>query len=232
MKAVILAGGKGRRLLPYTTNFPKPLMPVGERPILEIVLGQLHSFGVNDIIISTGHLEELIRVFFGNGEKFGLNISYCKEDEPLGTAGPLNLVKDRLDDTFLVMNGDVLSDVDIRKFIEHHRAQKNIATVLLSKRNVHIDFGVVEITEDNAFKSWNEKPTISYLVSTGIYLFEPEALQYMPEKGFFNLPDFIQAIDGAGKTVGCHVHEGYWLDIGRPEDYERACIEFGDEEKK
>lgn len=228
MKAVILAGGKGRRLLPFTTNFPKPLMPIGDKPILAIVMEKLKKSGVENVIITTGHLEDLIRLFFTDGSKFGVNITYSKEEEPLGTAGPLNLIRDQLNETFIMMNGDVLSDLDLNKLISFHKERNSIATVVLTKRTVHIDFGVVDINEQSHFSEWKEKPTIEYLVSTGIYLFEPEALESLPKEGFFNLPDFVENLHKDGKTVNCYVHDGYWLDIGRPEDYEKACIDFGD----
>lgn len=223
MKAIILAGGKGTRLRPFTTNFPKPLMPVGDKPILEVVISQLKRANITDIVITTGHLEHLIRAFFQDGEKYGVNITYTLEDEPLGTAGPLNLVRDQIDDTFLVMNGDVLSDINFSDFLYYHKKQNNTATVALSNRSVNIDFGVVHISDDQRFDRWEEKPTIEYLVSTGIYLFEPDSLPSLPPKGFFNLPDFIQALDRDKKRVAGYIHKGYWLDIGRPEDYERAC---------
>lgn len=227
MKGVILAGGKGTRLKPYTTNFPKPLMPIGDKPILEIVIKQLRDSGIKDIIIATGHLEELIRVFFQDGKKYGVSITYSKEDKPLGTAGPLNLIRDQLNETFLLMNGDVLSNIDFSKFIFYHKKNNNIATIALSKRIVEIDFGVVEIDGNNIFSRWSEKPTNNYLVSMGIYLLEPEALSSLPKNGFLNLPDFIMKIHEDKKKVAGYLHNGYWLDIGRPEDYKKACKDFG-----
>jgi len=228
MKAVILAGGKGTRLKPYTTHFPKPLMPIGERPILEIVIRKLKEAGCLDIIITTGHMGEMIRAFFLNGEKFGVNISYSIEKEPLGTAGPMNLIREHLTDTFLLMNGDVLTDIDFKKMIAYHRKNKANATVALSKRTVDIDFGVVEIDESNHFSKWREKPKIEYLVSTGIYLFEPQSLDSLPSRGYFNLPDFIINLDRNKKKVLGYIHEGYWLDIGRRDDYEKACLDYED----
>jgi len=226
MKAVILAGGKGTRLKPYTTNFPKPLMPIGDKPILEIVINQLKNYGIKEIIIATGHLEELIRAFFQDGRKFGVNITYSKEEIPLGTAGPLNLIRSKLDKTFLLMNGDILSDLDFSKFILYHKKNNNIATIATSKRTVNIDFGVVETNKDKTFSKWKEKPLIDYLVSMGIYLFEPDILNYLPKSGFYNLPDFIIKLHKDKKKVSAYVHTGYWLDIGRPEDYEEACTDF------
>ena len=164
MKAVILAGGKGRRLLPYTTNFPKPLMPIGERPILEIVIRQLREHGIRELIIATGYLEEIIRAFFADGEKLGVNITYSKEEEPLGTAGPLNLLRKNLKDTFLMMNGDVLTDMNFSQLLKYHKSQDAVATVAVCKRSVNIDFGVVTLTGSNLFFEWEEKPQIEYLV--------------------------------------------------------------------
>ena len=226
MRAVILAGGKGTRLKPYTTHFPKPLMPIGDMPILEIIIKRLRDAGILDIIITTGHLEQMVRAFFGDGKKFGVSISYSKEDQPLGTAGPLNLIRDKLTETFLLMNGDVLSDLDFKAMIEYHRSRKGDATVALSRRKVHIDYGVVEVDKDLFFSVWNEKPTIDYLVSMGIYLLEPEALESMPEEGFFNLPDLIVRLKSQNKRVAGYLHHGFWLDIGRPDDYERACEDY------
>lgn len=226
MKAFILAGGKGRRLLPYTTNFPKPLMPIDSKPILEIVIERLRNANIKDIVIATGHLSELIQAFFQDGGKFGVNITYSREDEPLGTAGPLHLVRDMLQDTFLVMNGDILCDINFASLIDFHKSQKSVATVALSKRFVNIDFGVVTLSDDNRFSKWDEKPQIEYLVSTGIYLFESAALEFIPAGGFFNLPDLIQKLDENKKKVCGYIHKGYWLDIGRAEDYEKACEDY------
>jgi NDP-sugar pyrophosphorylase family protein len=222
-KVVILAGGKGRRLFPYTTNFPKPLMPVGDRPILEILLQQLKTEGLTDVIIATGYLEELIRAYFGDGKKLGMNISYSREDKPLGTAGPLDLVRDQLTDTFLLMNGDTLSNLSFSSLIEHHLAASAMATVGLFQRNVFIDFGVVETDEQSHIVAWKEKPTINYLVSTGIYALNRQALSFLAPDEFINLPDLLLRLKTAGNRVSGYLHEGYWLDIGRPEDYEKAC---------
>lgn len=227
MKAFILAGGKGSRLLPYTTNFPKPLMPIKDKPILEIVIDRLRQAGIKDIIFGTGHLAELLQAFFGDGGKFGVNISYSREDEPLGTAGPLNLVRDEFTDTFLVMNGDILTDIDFHKLINYHKNNKSTATIALSKRTVEIDFGVVAINNENQFVEWQEKPEIKYLVSTGIYIFEPEALDVLPAEGFFNLPDLIVSLSENNKKVMGYIHHGYWLDIGRAGDYAKACEDYG-----
>ncbi len=226
MKAVILAGGKGTRLRPYTTNFPKPLLPVGDKPVLEIIINQLRSAGITEIIISTGYLGEMVKVFFMDGSKLGVKITYSEENEPLGTAGPLNLLREQLTGTFLVMNGDVLSDLDFSDFIEFHRMHKASATVALSRRNFSVELGVVEIDASHCFMKWEEKPRVEYLVSTGIYLFECEVLEILPSKGFFNIPDLINSLHNQNRRVLGYVHKGYWLDIGKPADYEKACLDM------
>ena len=220
--AVILAGGKGTRLQPYTVSLPKPLMPLGEHPILEIVIKQLRTAGIQRVIICVGYLEALIRAYFGNGSKFGVEITYSSEDQPLGTGAPLTLVQDQLDSTFVFMNGDVFSDVDFYSLIEYHRDREAMATVALSSRDVNIDFGVIDVDEDDTFLSWNEKPTLKYLVSMGIYVLEPSVIDLIPP-GFFNIPDLIVKLKHCDQRVCGYRHDGYWLDIGRHEDYLSAC---------
>jgi NDP-sugar pyrophosphorylase family protein len=166
MKAVILAGGKGTRLRPYTTVFPKPLMPIGDKPILEIIICQLKSCGLGDIIITVGHLGELITNFFGDGSKLGVNIKYTKEDQPLGTAGGLGLIKEELKDTFLMINGDTLTTLSFADLINYHKRNGAIATIALKKRGVYIDFGIVELDSNSSIKEYIEKPTLDYLVSS------------------------------------------------------------------
>ncbi len=202
-------------------------MPIQDKPILEIVIERLRQAGIQEIIIGTGHLSELLQAFFGDGRKFGVNITYSREDEPLGTAGPLNLVREQLTETFLVMNGDILTDIDYPDLIDFHTKERSIVTVALSQRDVDIDFGVVTLDTENRLLEWREKPVIEYLVSTGIYLFEPEALDALPAAGFFNLPDLIVRLAGEGKKVKGYRHHGYWLDIGRAEDYAKACEDYG-----
>jgi len=226
MKAVILAGGKGTRLAPYTVAFPKPLMPIGEHPILEIVIKQLRYHGFKEIILAVGHLAELIMTFFGDGSKYGVKIKYSRENTPLGTAGPLGLLKEELRDTFLVMNGDVLSSLNYHSFVEYHKKNKSHATIALAKRGVEIDFGVIEVDGKEDVIGYTEKPNIEYLVSTGIYLFEPEVLDYIKPKKKMDLPDLIRELIKDGSKVKGYVNDAYWLDIGRPEDYEKANADF------
>ena len=223
MKAVILAGGEGRRLLPYTTTFPKPMMPLGSRPMLEILVRQLHANGVREIVVATGYLDEIIRDHFGDGRALDVSITYSKESRPLGTAGPLDLVRDRLRETFLLINGDVLADLDFARLRRVHAERASDVTIVVARRTEMIDFGLVEIDETQRFVSWNEKPVLEHLVSAGIYLVEPRVLAHLPVDTAINLPDFIVALDRAGCALHAYLHEGYWLDIGRHADYEQAC---------
>lgn len=226
MKALILAGGKGKRLRPYTTTFPKPLMPIGDKAILEIVIKQLKQSGFDDVIMSIGHLGGLIMAFFGDGNNHDVNIDYTKEEKPLGTAGPLSLVREMIDEPFLMMNGDVLTNLDYADLMEYHKKKGNIATVALNKRVVNIDFGVIETDDDNHVVGYKEKPTIDYLVSMGIYIFDKRILDYIEDDKYFDLPDLINRLIDNGENVNGYVFEGYWLDIGRPDDYERANKEY------
>jgi NDP-sugar pyrophosphorylase family protein len=189
MKAVIIAGGKGTRLKPYTTVFPKPLMPINDKPILEIVIRQLKSHGFDEVIITVGHLAELIMTFFGDGSKFGVKINYSREDKPLGTAGGLGLLKQELSETFLMMNGDVLTSLNFSDLVSYHKRNDAIATIALNKREVYIDFGVVELDDSNSIAGYIEKPKIDYLVSMGVYVFDPRVLEYIRPNEYLDFPD-------------------------------------------
>jgi NDP-sugar pyrophosphorylase family protein len=231
MKVVILAGGKGRRLYPYTVVLPKPLMPVGDFPILEVVLRQLKECGLADVTLAVGHLGNLIQAFFGDGSKWNLKISYSFEEEPLGTAGPLTRLAD-LDQTFMVMNGDLLTTLDYTHLIEYHKKQKPIATVAAQERWVDIDFGVIQRDKHDGMARYVEKPRLSYLVSMGIYVFEPEILKFIPEGRKFDFPDLMQLLLQEKKKVAIHKSEEFWLDIGRPDDYQKAVEEFEKNRKR
>ena len=226
MKVVILAGGKGRRLTPYTMVFPKPLVPLDDKPILEIILKQLSSYGMKDIIMAVGHLSELIETYFGDGKKFGVKIEYSNEVQPLGTAGTLRLFREKLDDTFILMNGDILTDMNLKKLVEFHRKNKASATISLTRRKVDLDYGIVEVDSKKNLTNWSEKPKINYYVSMGIYVLEPEVVDLIPAKKVFDLPDLITKLMRQKQTVKGYVYKGYWLDIGRPEDYEKALNEY------
>jgi len=225
MQAIILAGGKGRRLLPYTTVLPKPLMPIGDYPIIEVILRQLKRCGFNKISISTGYLHELIHAYLDSNKTLGLNISYSHEDIPLGTIGPLRLIED-LEDTFLVMNGDILTDLDYKKLIEFHKKQGAIATVATYQRDTNIDFGVLETNPKKKIIAFREKPTYHFNVSMGVYVFSRKILDYVPADTPFGFDQLMYALIAKNEEVYSYSHTGYWLDIGRPDDYARSIEEF------
>ena len=220
-RAVVLAGGKGARLAPYTTVIPKPLMPVGDRPILEHVLETLADGGFKQITISVGHLAELIQVFFGDGERWGLKIDYAIEDEPLGTIGPLAFIPD-LGEHFLVMNGDILTDLDLAALWRDHLASGAALTVATHRREVNIDFGVLRYDDAKRIRNFEEKPTIPYDVSMGIYILSRRCLDFVPKGRPFGFDQLVLALLEANEPIHAHPHTGRWLDIGRPEDYDRA----------
>lgn len=227
MHAVILAGGKGVRLRPYTTTLPKPLVPIGDQySILEIVLHQLARHGFETVTIAIGHLGHLIRSYVGDGSRWGLTIDYAVEHSPLGTIGPLLTMRDRLPADFLVMNGDVLTDLDFSDLLASHLRGRAGLTVATYPRQVNIDFGVLT-TKDGQVVEFAEKPTIDYRVSMGIYGVSKQVLtRYQPglPLGFDEL-----VLDELthGSRPREYAFDGYWLDIGRPDDYDRANAEFG-----
>jgi len=225
MKAVVLAGGKGARLAPYTKILPKPLMPINDMPILEVLLRQMKACGVEDVTLTVGHLSELLKAFFQDGSQWGLNICYSYEEKPLGTAGPVALVNG-LDETFLVTNGDVLTTLNLKDLICFHKQQKAIATIASHQRQVHIDFGVLQMNGDCTVIGYNEKPNIDYVVSMGIYVFEPEVLNYIPKNQYLDFPDLVLKLIAAGERVLSFPFDGYWKDLGRPDDYEQAAEDF------
>jgi len=226
MKAVVLAGGKGTRLAPYTKILPKPLMPIGEdMPILEVLLRQLKRSGVDEVVLAVGHLSELLRAFFQDGSRFGLKIQYSYEDCPLGTAGPLSLLTS-LDETFMVSNGDVLTTLDFRALVDFHRSHKAVATIASHVRNVRIDLGVIRTNLDNEVIGYIEKPTYELFVSMGVYVFEPRVLSYIEYGQYLDFPDLVLKLIAAGERVMSFPYEGYWMDLGRIDDYEQAVKEF------
>ncbi len=225
MKAVILAGGKGTRLLPYTTVIPKPLMPIGEKAILEVVIAQLKHAGIKDITLAVGYLAELIMAYFGNGSKHGVNIDYSREEKPLGTSGPLGKVKG-LSDTFLVMNGDILTTLPYKELIAFHKKNKATVTIAVHKRDVNINFGVIGVDGSGKVTSYTEKPTHEYHVSMGINVMEPKVLDIIKEHEYLDFPELVKILIGKKEKVMAYVTDAYWLDIGRPDDYQKAIDEF------
>lgn len=225
MKAIILAGGQGRRLAPYTTILPKPLMPIGDVPILEVVIRQLGHAGFEEITMAVGYLAELLMAYFGDGSRWGVRIRYSREEQPLGTAGPLGLVGG-LEEPFLVMNGDLLTSLDYGALWKHHQASRAVATVATFRREVPVDLGVVETDGEGWVRSYVEKPTLHYVVSTGIYIFEPRVLDYIPRGHRLDLPELILKLLAASERVASYPFKGLWLDIGRLDDYEQAVSTF------
>jgi len=225
MKAVVLAGGKGTRLAPYTSILPKPLMPIGDMPILEVLLRQMRQAGIEDVVLTVGHLAHLLRSFFMDGQQWGVRICYSYEENPLGTAGPLSLI-DGLGSTFMVTNGDVLTTLDMRELVAFHKSQGGIATIAVHRRQVKIDLGVVQWNGDNTLSGYIEKPTYDYTVSMGIYIFEPRVMQYIPYNQYLDFPDLILKMIAAGEKICGYAFDGYWMDLGRPDDYAQAAEDF------
>ena len=225
MNAVILAGGRGTRLAPYTYVLPKPMMPVGDRAVLEILLRQMKRAGIDRVILTVGHLAGLMQAFFQDGEQFDLDITYSFEPKPLGTAGPLALVPG-LDQTFLVCNGDVLTLLNLNDLLHFHRASGGICTIAMHERQVKIELGVIEQDQHNQITDYIEKPTFDLKVSMGIYVFEPAVLNYIPEGEYLDFPDLVHKLLDAGEKVFGYPFGGYWMDLGNPEDYARANQDF------
>jgi len=225
MKAVVLAGGKGTRLAPYTRIIPKPMMPIGDKAILEIMIHQMQRAGIDEVVLTVGHLAGLMRAYFQDGSQLGVHINYSFEDHPLGTAGPLGLI-DGLQDTFMVCNGDVLTTLNMGELINFHKENQGVATIASHQRKVHIDLGVIQINGDHTIVGYQEKPTMDYLVSMGIYIFEPTVLQYIIKDQYLDFPDLIKILIAKNKKVLAYPFDGYWEDLGRPDDYEQANLDF------
>ena len=224
MRAVILAGGKGTRLAPYTTVLPKPLVPLGDRPILELVIRQLARHGFERIDLSVGHLGGLIKAYLDSVElPEELELRYWWEDEPLGTAGALKRIDD-LDDPFLAMNGDILTTLDYAQLMRFHTGHEGALTIATHRQNVDIDLGVIE-SDDGFVKEYVEKPTMRFDVSMGIYVYEPEVLELIPDRRF-DFPDVVQAMLGEGRKIAVYTGPGVWFDIGTVGEHERAVAEI------
>lgn len=220
-RAVILAGGRGTRLRPYTVVLPKPLMPLGEEPILEVIVKQLSARGFDHITMAVNHQAEIIKAFFGDGSKWKLKIDYSLEEKPLGTMGPLRNIAD-LPEDFLVMNGDVLTDRDFGEFHQHHTSSGDIFTISSVRRTQAIDYGVLHVDEQWRLSGFQEKPKTSYLVSMGVYMLNRRVLDYIPADIAFGFDNLMYKLLEAGERVSVSIHEGLWLDIGRPDDYHEA----------
>lgn len=220
MKAVIQCGGKGTRLRPHTSVLPKPLMPIGARPVLELVLKWLRRNGIREVFVTTGYLGHLIRSVCGDGDQWNMRITYTQEIEPLGTIGPLSLLRDQLDAPFLVLNGDVLTDLNLNQFINSHRKRNAAITIATATRTMKMDFGVIDETDGrvNGFR----EPDVSHLVSMGIYCMNPTVLERVPSGVPFGFDDLMLQMLDDGDAVNVFKHNGLWLDIGRVEDFLKA----------
>jgi NDP-sugar pyrophosphorylase family protein len=225
MRAVILAGGQGIRLYPITKVIPKPLVPIGETPILEIVIRQLRNQGIRRITLAVGYMARLIESYFHDGSRLGVEIDYSFEPSSLGTAGPLALIQG-LDDTFLVMNADVLTNLNYDDLVAHHKRHGGLLTIAAFQQQVTIDLGVIISDGHSRIKDYVEKPSIPYLVSMGIYVFEPGILEYIPKNARLDFPDLVKLLLRDLQPVNYYSFSGYWLDIGRHEDYAQASEEF------
>ncbi len=223
MKALILAGGKGRRLRPYTVVIPKPLMPLGDVPILEVMLRQLKAAGVTEIVLAVGYMGHLFEAFFGTGERYGLKIGYVFEESPLGTAGPIALAMDRLGDDFFVMNGDILTTLSYGDLFKAHLDSGAAATISVNRREAQIDFGVIEMGGDKNLDRYTEKPRHHYLVSMGVNVVNAKLVRpYVRAGQAMDIPDLMTKLRNDGHVVRCFDDPCYWLDIGRIDDYQLA----------
>lgn len=225
MTAIILAGGKGTRLKPFTMTIPKPLLPLGDVPVLEIVIKQLAAGGFTRIVLCLGHMAPLFSAVIGDGSNWGVRIDTVLEEEPLGTAGALRLVKDP-GENCLVMNGDLLTTIDFAALANFHRSNKALATIAVNKRNVFIDYGVVVSDASDRLTKYREKPTIHYAVSMGIYMLSRKALKLIPKTGRFDMPQLMSTVKQKHNGVFCFKTDCYWQDIGRFDDYQAASDDF------
>jgi len=231
LQAVILAGGKGSRLRPYTTILPKPLLPLGDFPIAEIIIRQLGHYGIKNIIISTGHLAGLIETYFGDGRRWRVHIRYVQEDKPLGTAGSIKFIP-KLEENFLVINGDTLTDLNFRNLFKFHQQYKGIATISVKERVVKTDFGVIEFNRRNELLDYIEKPTHKSFVSLGINILNKRCREYIKTDESVGMPELMLRMKANGEKVHCFKTKNVWLDLGRMEDLEAAQEIFANHRKK
>lgn len=228
-RAIILAGGKGSRLSPYTTVIPKPLMPIGDRAILDVIVRQLGEKDFTELTLAVGYLAHLIKAVFGDGSEFGVNIDYHDEKTPLGTAGALATIED-LHEPFLAMNGDVLTSLDYRLLYDTHVAAGNALTIATHRRTVKTEYGVLHLDgqqgETRRVVGYEEKPEFHYVVSMGIYVVGPGVLEMIEPGEPLDFPDLVQRLLDDGRPVGSYVYDGYWLDIGRHDDFEQAVRDY------
>lgn len=228
---VILAGGKGTRLAPFTSVLPKPLMPLGDRPILDVLLQQLRAQGWNEATLAVGHMADLIRAYCGTGERYGMDVHYIQESTPLGTVGPLAFLPDEVRaQRLIVMNGDLLTTLRFRDLVAAHEESGAMLSIAVMRRPIKVEFGVLELGESvgaaREITSYREKPEIESTVSMGVYVFEPGALDYVTPGEPLDIPALIGRLLADGQRVAGYPFDGYWLDIGRHSDYQQAIDDF------
>jgi len=223
VKAVILVGGQGKRLRPLTFAIPKPLLPVGEKPVLQLLIEQLRAAGIPELVLATGHQAELIRAFCGDGSRFGVSIAYVHEEIALGTAGPLDLAREHLqgEDRFLLLNGDVVAELDFRRFVEAARQAACDLTVSYTRYRYRSPYGVLTIAGDTV-QDIVEKPEQEFYISAGIYCLTPAALDLVPQGVFFTMPELIHRLLAAGRKVYAYPLEGYWIGLESVEHFDEA----------
>lgn len=224
-RAIILAGGKGTRLRPYTVVLPKPLMPIGEFPILEVIIRQLVQHGFDHVTMAVNHQAEIIKAFFQDGKKWGIKIDYSLEDRPLSTMAPLRLIPD-LPENFLVMNGDILTDLSFSDLHEEHVSKNNIFTISSYVREQKIDYGVLQTDASGYLSGFTEKPKKQYLVSMGVYMASRRIMDFIPEGKAYGFDNLMLDLIQSKQPASVRKFNGYWLDIGRPDDYMQAIEEF------
>ena len=225
-RAIILAGGMGTRLKPYTVSLPKPLVPIGTMPVIEIIIRHLANNGFDHITVTLSHMADIIKAFCGDGSKWRIKIDYSYEEKPLSTMGPLRLI-DNLPENFLVMNGDVITDLDLLAFYNYHVNKNNLFTISSFTREHKMDYGILQIQDDHLI-GFNEKPSYDYQVSMGIYMVNNKILDHIPKNTPYGFDALMADMILKNMRVDVRHHEGYWLDIGRPDDYEQACRDFDD----
>jgi NDP-sugar pyrophosphorylase family protein len=222
-QAVVMAGGKGTRLHPYSALFPKPLMPLNDMPVLELLLRQMKNAGITDVILAVNHLSHLLEAFFRDGERLGLNIRYRLEEKPLGTAGALGAMVDELDDAFFVTNGDLLTTLSLKHMMKAHHDSAADISIGIFEREVKIDFGLIEIDERSRMTAYREKPKSTHFVSMGVYALSRNAVQkHLVPNEYLDMPNLILKVKASGGDVNCFHEDCIWLDIGRPDDFALA----------
>jgi NDP-mannose synthase len=225
MQAILVAGGKGKRLQPYTLVIPKPLIPLKDEPIMEVIVKQLERAGFNKIHLCIGYMGELLQTYFGDGSKYNVGITYSKEMKPLGTIGPLTLI-DSLDDDFLVLNGDTLSDINYQGLLIEHKNTQSALTIATFAKKVKIELGVLEYDQHRHLKEYIEKPTLSYSVSTGVYALNKKVVRHLPRNEYFDFPSLVKLLLAQGEKVNTFQHDGIWHDLGSIDSFEAALEDY------